>query len=216
MFIVTLSSSLLLSMMMFGTEGYEVGRPRRRSLVTVSLLTPEERKTPHFQEDFFRGLQEITSYSYSYSNAPKAPPQPCNQTEVVDNNATLDLASANQTEVSSNVTLDLAPANQTEMSSHATLDLAPANQTEMSSSRTQVTPLNGTSDGAIQNGSAVIAKETLARSPAVSNEIVTKPASSKIAVGVGVGVGLLLVAFVSAFFAHRRYKKNVNEADAVV
>ncbi len=171
-------------MMMFGTEGYEVGRPRRRSLVTVSLLTPEERKTPHFQEDFFRGLQEITSYSYSYSNAPKALPKPFNQAEVVDNNATLDLA--------------------------------PANQTEMSSNRTQVTPLNGTSDGANQNGSLVIAKESMARSSAASNEIVTKPATSKIALGVGVGVGLLLVAFVSAFLAHRRYKKNVNEADAVV
>jgi len=80
MFMVTLSSLLLLSMMMFGTEGYEVGRPRRRSLVTVNLLPPEERKTPHFQEDFFRGLQEITSYSYSYSNAQKAIPKPCNQT----------------------------------------------------------------------------------------------------------------------------------------
>jgi hypothetical protein len=184
MFMVTLSSLLLLSMMMFGTEGYEVGRPRRRSLVTVNLLPPEERKTPHFQEDFFRGLQEITSYSYSYSNAQKAIPKPCNQTEVVDNNATLDLT--------------------------------PANQIEVSANQTQVTPLNGTSDGAIQNGSSIIVEESLARSSAAANEIVTKPATSATAVGVGVGVGLLLVALVSVFLAHRRYKKNVNEADAVV
>jgi len=99
---------------------------------------------------------------------------------------------------------------------NATLDLTPANQIEVSANQTQVTPLNGTSDGAIQNGSSIIVEESLARSSAAANEIVTKPATSATAVGVGVGVGLLLVALVSVFLAHRRYKKNVNEADAVV
>lgn len=184
--IVALTSLLLLSMMMFRTEGYEVGRPRRRSLVKVNLLTPEERKTPLFQEDFFRGLKEINSYSYSYSysNTQKTPLQPCNLTEVGNKNVTLDLP--------------------------------PANETEVSSSKKQAILLNATSDSVIQVGSSVIAEESLARSSVATKELVTKPATSTIAIASGVGVALLLVASVSVFFAHRRWKKNINEGDAVV